>query len=120
MIGAEKVLSILIAILVIICIVLSVQVSNNDIDIGAKEAHINAIHKESIKVIDNQIYGLREIIVTLQTENDSLRNEKAKIRTVIIHEIDSVRALPFVGKRVFFTREAARIDSISKRYVSRD
>lgn len=117
---AEKILSGLIAILLIICVILGVQKSNLDIEIGAGEYAIIKMREAKIESYDNQIEGLTEKIVTLQTENDSLRNEKAKIRTVTITEIDSIRLLPFDGKRVFWTIETTRIDSVRVRYLSWD
>jgi prefoldin subunit 5 len=117
---AEKILSGFIVILLIICVVLGVQKSNLDIEIGAGEYAIIKMREAKIESYDNQIEGLTEKIVTLQIENDSLRNEKAKIRTVTIHEIDSIRFLPFDGKRVFWTAEVTRLDTVRTRYLSRD
>ena len=117
---AEKILSGFIVILLIICVVLGVQKSNLDVEIGAGEYAIIKMREAKIESYDNQISSLSELIVTLQTENDSLRNEKAKIRTVTITEIDSIRLLPFDGKRVFWAIETTRLDSVRTRYLSRD
>ena len=117
---AEKILSIFIVILLAITIVLGIQKSKLDAKIGAAEYAVIEIREARIKAYDNQIDLLNVFILKLQTENDSLRNEKAKIRTVTITEIDSIRALPFGGKRNFWTTEVSRIDSIRTRYLSRD
>ena len=114
----EKIASIFIAILLLLVVVLSVTLLNTREQIGGVEAERNKIHNSRIAMYDNQILTLNYLISTLQTENDSLRNEKAKVITVTIHEIDSVRALPFDGKRVFWTAEVNRIDSIRARYLS--
>lgn len=116
----EKILCFFIVVLLIICIVFGIQKSQTDVQIGAAEYAENEIREAQIKLYDSRISSLSELIVTLQTENDSLRNEKAKIRTVTIYEIDSIRALPFGGKRMFWTTEAARIDSVRSRYLSRN
>lgn len=118
--GSEKILIGLISILLVIVILLGVQNSQHAVEIGALEYQENEIREAQIKAYDSRINSLSELIVTLQTENDSLRNEKAKIRTVTITEIDSIRALPFGGKRMFWTTEVSRIDSVRKRYLSRD
>ncbi len=89
-------------------------------EIGVKEAELNKIHNEKIKAYDNQIVGLEEIIVTLQTERDSLNDVKKQIQTVFIREVDSVRVLPFTGKANFFTTETTRLDSIRSRHLGRD
>ena len=114
----EKVLGGALVVVLIICVVLGVQKTNIELEIGAAEFKENEIREALIKTYDNHIVGLEEIISTLQTERDSLRNEKSKIRTVTITEIDSIRALPFTGKRVFWTTQTARIDSIRERYTS--
>ena len=117
---AEKILSFFILILLLITVTLGVQKSNLDIEIGAAKYAENEIRISRIANYNNQIDSLNVFILKLQTENDSLRNEKAKIRTVTITEIDSIRALPFGGKRNFWTTEVSRIDSIRTRYLSRD
>ena len=115
---AEKILCFFIVVLGILCVVLGVQKSQMDVEIGAAEYALNELHEAQIELYDTQIDTLFELITTLQTERDSLRNAKAKIKIVTIHEIDSIRALPFSGKRVFFTREITRLDSIRTRYLS--
>jgi len=120
MTSLEKVLVCALVLLLIICVVLGVQKSNLDVEIGAGEYAIIKMREAKIESYDNQIESLEQFIVTLQTENDSLRNEKAKIRTVTITEIDSIRLLPFDGKRVFWAIETTRLDSVRTRYLSRN
>ena len=109
--GYEKILAVIMAIMVVIIVVLGIQKTNADIEIGALEYQENELRESRIAIHDNQIDALNKIISTLQIENDSLRNEKKKIYTVTIHEIDSIRALPFVGKRVFFINQIHKLDS---------
>ena len=116
MTNPEKITSIFIAILLFLVVALSVTLLNTREQIGDVEAERNRIHNSRIAIYDNRILTLNEFILTLQAENDSLRNEKAKVITVTIHEIDSIRALPFDGKSNFWTIEAARVDSIRARY----
>ena len=117
---SEKILSIFIAILLVITVVLGIKVDHASIEIGAAEYKLNELHEAQIELYDTQIDTLFDIITTLQTERDSLRNAKAKIKIVTIHEIDSIRALPFVGKRLFWSRQITRTDSIRERYTSSD
>ena len=116
----EKILSVFIAILLVLVIILGYQNSSLEVKIGTSEYAIIQLREQKIEAHDNEIAKLENFISTLQTENDSLRNEKAKIRIITIIEIDSIRALPFGGKRNFWTTEAARIDSVRSRYLSRD
>jgi hypothetical protein len=88
--------------------------------IGVKEKQLNELHEKQIRLYDKHIVDLQGIIVTLQSERDSLENEKSKIKIVTIHEIDSIRALPFTGKRFFFTREISRLDSLRTRHADRN
>jgi len=118
--GYEKILAVIMAIMVVIIVVLGIQKTNADIEIGALEYQENELRESRIAIHDNQIDALNKIISTLQIENDSLRNEKRKIRTVTIHEIDSIRLLPFDGRAIFWTKEATRLDSVRSRYVSSD
>ena len=114
----EKVLAIFVAILLVLVIILGYQKSTLDVKIGTAEYAIIQLREQKIEAYDTQIVKLENFISTLQTENDSLRNEKAKIRIITIIEIDSIRALPFTGKRFFFSAEITRIDSIRERYTS--
>lgn len=116
----EKVLGGALVVVLIICVVLGVQKTNIELEIGAAEFKENEIREALIKTYDSHIVGLEEIIVTLQSERDSLENEKSKIKIVTIHEIDSIRALPFTGKRFFFTREISRLDSLRTRHADRN
>ena len=120
MTNPQKIASIFIAILLLLVVVLSVTLLNTREQIGDVEAERNKIHVSRIAMYDNRILTLNDLILTLQAENDSLRNEKAKVITVTIHEIDSIRALPFDGKSNFWSAEVTRIDSIRTRYLSRD
>ena len=115
----EKIVSIFIAILLLLVVVLSVRLLNTREAIGEVETERNKIHSQRILVYDYRILTLNDLISTLQTENDSLRNEKAKVITVTIHEIDSVSRLPFDGKSNFWSTEVNRIDSIRAGYLSR-
>ena len=116
----EKVLAIFVAILLVLVIILGYQKSTLDVKIGTAEYAIIQLREQKIEAYDNEIVKLESFISTLQTENDSLRNEKAKIRIITIIEIDSIRALPFGGKRNFWTTEASRIDTVRSRYLSRN
>ena len=117
MTAPEKIASIFIAILLLLVVALSVTLLNTREQIGEVEAERNRIHVQRIAAYDVRILTLNDFIVTLQTENDSLRNEKSKVRIITIHEIDSVSRLPFDGKAEFFTTETTRIDSIRARYI---
>jgi len=116
----EKILGIALVIVLIICVILGVQKSKLDVEIGAAKYAVIEIREAKIAEYDNKIDSLTEYITRLQITNDSLKNEKAKIRTVTITEIDSIKFLPFDGKRVFWTIQTARIDSTRTRYLSRD
>ncbi len=116
----ESVLVVLLFICLCVIVFSSLTLLSERGAIGVKEEQLNELHEKQIRLYDKHIVDLQGIIVTLQTERDSLRNEKSKIRTVTITEIDSIRALPFTGKRVFWTTQTARADSIRKRYLSRN
>ena len=116
----EKIVSIFISILLLLVVVLSVRLLNTREAIGEVETERNKIHAQRILVYDNRIMLLNDFIITLQNQNDSLRDEKAKVISVTIEEIDSVSRLPFGGKSNFWSTETTRIDSIRRRYLSRD
>ena len=118
MTNPEKIASIFIAILLLLVVALSVKLLNTRESIGEVEAERNRIHVQRIAAYDVRILTLNDFIVTLQTENDSLRNEKSKVITVTIHEVDSIMFLPFDGKSNFWSAEVTRIDSIRTRYLS--
>ena len=96
--------------------VLGVQKSNLDIEIGAGEYAIIKMREDKIEAYDNQIEGLTEKIVTLQIENDSLRNEKAKIEVVFINEVDSIASLPYGEQYIFISDGLSLLDSIRRRH----
>ena len=114
----EKVLAIFVAILLVLVIILGYQKSSLDVKIGNAEYAIIQMREQKIKAYDTQIVDLHNLISTLQTERDKLKDEKSKIKIVTITKIDSIKALPFTGKRVFFAGEIARIDSVRERYTS--
>lgn len=118
MTNTQKIASIFIAILLLLVVALWVKILNTREQIGEVEAERNKIHTQRIAAYDLRILTLNDLISTLQTENDSLRNEKSKVRIITIHEIDSIRALPFDGKSNFWSTEVNRIDSIRARYLS--
>ena len=109
----EKVLAIFVAILLVLVIVLGYQKSTLDVKIGTAEYAIIQLREQKIESYDTQIVKLESFISTLQTERD-------KLRIITIIEIDSIRALPFGGKRNFWTTEASRIDTVRSRYLSRN
>lgn len=115
-----KVLSIFVAILLVLVIILGYQKSSLDVKIGNAEYAIIQMREEKIEVYDTQIVELENLISILQNERDNLKDEKSRIKIVTITKIDSIKALPFTGKRVFFAGEIARIDSIRERYTSSD
>ena len=125
----EKVLAIFVAILLVLVIILGYQKSTLDVKIGTAEYAIIQLREQKIEAYDNEIVKLESFISTLQTEKDKLKDEKSRIkivtitkidsiRIITIIEIDSIRALPFTGKRFFFSAEITRIDSIRERYTS--
>lgn len=114
----EKILSFFIAILLVLVIVLGYQNSSLEVKIGTAEYAIIQLREQKIEAHDNEIAKLENFISTLQTEKDKLKDEKSKIKIVTITKIDSIRALPFTGKRFFFSAEITRIDSIRERYTS--
>ncbi len=116
----EKVLSVFVAILLVLVIILGYQKSNLDVKIGNAEYAIIQMREQKIEAYDTQIVDLENFISTLQTERDNLKDEKSKIKIVTIIKMDSIRTLPFTGKRVFFAGEVSRLDSIRKRYTSSD
>lgn len=116
----EKILGIALVIVLIICVILGVQKSKLDEEIGAAEYAVIEIREAKIEAYDNKIDSLTEYITRLQIQNDSLKHEKSKIRTVTITEIDSIKFLPFDGKRVFWASETTRLDSTRTRYLSRN
>ena len=120
MTGTEKIAAIFIAILLFLCIVLSLRLLSTREKIGEGERTLNRLHNKQITLYSNQIHSLNKIISTLQAEVDSLTHEKEKVRIVTIHEIDSVARLPFDGRANFWSIEAARIDSVRYRYLSRN
>lgn len=118
MTGTEKIASTFIAILLFLCIVLSLRLLSTREKIGEDERTLNHLHNKQITLYSNQIHSLNQIISTLQAEVDSLTDAKEKVRIVTIYEIDSVSRLPFDGRARFFAREIARTDSSRTRYLS--
>jgi peptidoglycan hydrolase CwlO-like protein len=116
----EKVLAIFVAILLVLVIILGYQKSSLDVKIGNAEYAIIQLREEKIEAYDTQIVDLQNLISTLQTERDKLKDEKSKIKIVTITKIDSIRTLPFTGKRVFWAIETTRLDSVRIRYLSRN
>ena len=114
----QKVLAIFVAILLVLVIILGYQKSSLDVKIGNAEYAIIQMREQKIEAYDTQIVELENLISILQTERDNLKDEKSRIKIVTITKIDSIKALPFTGKRVFFAGEIARIDSIRERYTS--
>lgn len=120
MTGTEKIAATFIAILLFLCIVLSLRLLSTREKIGEDERTLNHLHNKQITLYSNQIHSLNQIISTLQAEVDSLTDAKEKVRIVTITEIDSISRLPFDGRANFWTIEASRIDSVRHRYLSRD
>ena len=116
----ESVLVVLLFICLCVIVFSSLTLLSERGAIGVKEEQLNELHEKQIRLYDKHIVDLQGIIVTLQSERDSLENEKSKIKIVTIHEIDSIRALPFTGKRFFFTREISRLDSLRTRHADRN
>jgi hypothetical protein len=114
----EKILSVFLLILLVITIVLGYQKYNLDLEIGVNEYRLNELHEAQIELYDNHIVGLTEKISTLQSEKKALQLEKKKIHREFVVQVDSIRDLPFTGKRVFFSREISRTDSIRERYTN--
>lgn len=119
MTGTEKIAAIFIAILLFVCIALSLRLLETRESIGEKERALNRWHNSQIAKYDGRIGALNQKISTLQAEVDSLTDVKEKIRIVTIREIDSISRLPFDGRARFWTIEAARIDSLRHGYVGR-
>lgn len=117
MTGSEKIAAIFIALLLFLCIVLSLRLLSTREKIGESERTLNRLHNSQIALYNHQILSLTGIITTLQSEVDSLNDVKQKIRVVTITEIDSVSRLPFDGRSNFWTIETARIDSVRVGYL---
>jgi len=117
MTATEKIAAIFIAILLFVCIALSLTLLETRESIGEKERALRW-HNSQIAKYDGRIGTLNQKISNLQAEVDSLTDVKEKIRIVTIHEIDSISRLPFDGRARFFAREIARADSSRTRYLS--
>lgn len=116
--GGEKILSVIIAILVVLCVIMGYQLTQTNKEIGEKEQYLNDLHKQKIEAYENEIDRYKKVITTLQLEKEQLEKQKQRVKVVTIREIDSITRLPFVGKADFFAREIARIDSSRERYLS--
>lgn len=115
--GGEKVLSVIIAILVVLCVVMGYQLSQTNKEIGEKEQYLNDLHNQKVEAYENEIDRHKKVITTLQLEKEQLEKLKQRVKVVTIREIDSITRLPFDGKAEFWTTEIARLDSLRKRYV---
>ena len=113
----NRALAITIAVLVLVCLGLSIALLNTK-DSDTVEGYKIEQHEKEIKRLEKSILNFEKEILTLRHENDSLNEIKQKVRTITIREIDSVQRLPFVGKSEFFAREVTRVDSSRQRYVS--
>ena len=118
--NTEKIAAIFISILLFLVIVLTLKLLNARESIGEDERTLNRLHNSQIAMYNTQILSLNGLIEQLEHEIDSLENAKQRVRIVTIHEIDSIRALPFDGRAFFWSIETTRIDSIRSRYVSRN
>jgi CHASE3 domain sensor protein len=118
--GPEKILSSLIAVLVVLVVILGYQYVNTKDSIGEKEEYLNTLHEKQIQMYDNHIDSLMSKITTLQAEKEELTKIKRRVKIVTIREIDSIFRLPFTEQSDFWAKETARIDSIRRGYVSID
>lgn len=112
----NRALAITIAVLVLVCLGLSIALLNTK-DSDTVESYKIEQHEREIKRLEKNILNFEKEIFTLRHENDSLNEIKQKVRTITIREIDSVYALPFDGRADFWSKETARIDSVRVGYV---
>lgn len=118
MTSLEKTLAVALVIVLIICVVLGVQKSNIELEIGAVELRENELRQEIIYGYDNEIESLNEFITTLQAEREQLNAEKAKVKTVTIRENDSIARLPYDEQNVYIANGLSLLDSIERRHFS--
>tara|TARA_R110002096_G_scaffold306639_3_gene501282 strand:- start:4390 stop:4770 length:381 start_codon:yes stop_codon:yes gene_type:complete len=115
----ESILIIVTTLCLLVIVAVSCELeSSNDIGI---------LQRERIEVSESKIKTHQETIKELQNEIHCLVDQNSKLKKlkqiVYVHtlvEIDSVNALPFSGKSDFWATEAARLDSIRTRYLSRN
>ena len=115
---AEKILSGFIVILLIICVVLGVQKSNLDEEIGAAEFAVIEIREAKIAEYDNKIEKLNKIIAKLQTERKDVDAEQAETITITIRENNAIARLPYDEQFVYVANGLSSLDSIERRYFS--
>ena len=89
-------------------------------EVGLVQAERIRVSKQKIEAYELDIKGLQRKVVNLQAENCQLEELKQRVHVRTLVKIDSISVLPFNGKSDFFADEAARIDSIRQRYLSRN
>ena len=89
-------------------------------ELGLLQAERIRVSKQKIEAYELDIKGLQKRVSKLETENCELEALKRRVYVQTVIKVDSIRTLPFSGKSKFFANEAARIDSIRRRYLSRN
>ena len=89
-------------------------------ELGLLQAERIQVSKAEIEAYELDIKWLQRKVVNLQAENCELEELKRRVYVQTIVKVDSISLLPFSGKSEFFANEAARIDTLRQRYVSRN
>lgn len=89
-------------------------------EVGLVQAERIRVSKAKIEAYELDIKGLQRKVVNLQAENCQLEELKQRVHVRTLVKIDSISILPFNGKSDFFADEAARIDTLRQRYLSRN
>jgi len=112
MTGSEKILAVIMSILVVLLVIMSVKYIRVNDSIGEKETYLNSVHQQRIDAYETKITFLNAKLRILQSQRDSIANEKAKIHTVFIHEVDSISHLPYDEQCQFIANCLSLLDSI--------
>jgi hypothetical protein len=89
-------------------------------ELGLVQAERIRVSKAKIEAYELDIKGLQRKVLNLQAENCQLEELKRRVYVQTIVKVDSISLLPFDGKSEFFANETARIDTIRRRYLSRN
>ncbi len=89
-------------------------------EVGLVQAERIRVSKQKIEAYELDIKGLQRKVVNLQAEYCELEALKRRVYVQTVIKVDSISLLPFNGKSEFFANEAARLDTLRRRYLSRN
>lgn len=115
----ERILLLTVGLCLLVIIAVGVRLCQTQ-ELGLVQAERIRVSKAKIEAYELDIKGLQRKVVNLQAENCQLEELKSRVHVRTLVKIDSISILPFNGKSDFFANEAARIDTLRRRYLSRN